>query len=413
MGKKEEKRPSKQNKLLAALLRALVFPRYLRRRNLSVARIGTENLKPPFLLLPSRGGPLDYIVAMRALSPHPLHFVLPSDLVHSAEVPLAAGMGIIIAKRHFRDADTMRKLKICVGEYRDAVAFFPEGRRTVDGTGAYFNGDAARFAKELGVPVAVLRMNGNYLSCPPWNGQDSKVPLYAELVSVADEEEIKTLSAEELHARICERIKTDDYAYQRAHAYEVNGAHRADGLHRILYQCPHCHAEFMTYSEDTRLWCASCGRGWQLSEFGELLAEEGETPFSAVPEWTQWERQNLRKKIESGDYSFGMEVFVRTSLGGRRFSRKRKGILTQTKEGTALEFPDTKERIEWKNDELWGLHIEYDYRRSKSSKSWGDVADLPKGDARYYVVFTERDRLTKFAFATDEIYQLSLQAARN
>lgn len=409
MGKKEEKKPSKQNKLLAAFMRAAVFPRYLRRRNLSVARIGTEHLKPPFLLLPSRGGPLDYIVAMRALSPHPLHFVLPADLVHSAEVPLALGMGIIIAGRHFKDAETVRKLKVCVREYGDAVAFFPEGRRTVDGTGTYFNEDAARFAKELGIPVAVLKMNGNYLSCPGWSGRDNKAPLYAELIAVAGAEEVETLSVEELHGRIREKIATDDYAYQRARAYEWTDEHRADGLHRILYQCPHCRSEFMTYSEDTRLWCASCGREWTFGETGELSATAGETLFSAVPDWTEWEREFLRKRIASGDYRFGTEVTVRTTAGGKKFSRKRKGILTQTREGTALEFPDTKERVEWKSDELWGLHIEYDYRRRKSAKSWGDMADLPKGSLCYYLFFGERDRLTKFAFATDEIYKFAVQ----
>ena len=34
--------------------------------------------------------------------------------------------------------------------------------------------------------------------------------------------------------------------------------HRAEGLHRVLYQCPHCGTEFQMASEGSRLFCKHC-----------------------------------------------------------------------------------------------------------------------------------------------------------
>jgi len=396
VGKKSEKKPCKPNGFLTALIKTFAFPRYLRGRNLSVGRIGTEGLKPPFLLLPSRGSALDYVVAVRAVQPYKIHVVLPSDLIASPLHPLARKLGIV-----FGGENTARALKYCTEEYKNAVALFPGRTRSFDGKATFISKDAARLAKELNVPVVVLRMNGNYLSSPCWNGEDNRVPLYAELIKVADGEEIKNISVDELHKKIKEQIATDDYAYQLRRGIETAGDRQANGLHRILYRCPHCRAEFMTYSEDARIWCASCGRGYKMTAFGELVAEEGETVFSSVPQWTEWERHLVEHELGGDDYRFGSEVFVRTSSGGKKFSPKRKGILTQTKDGTALEFTDTKERVEWTNKELGGVAFAYDYKKRKSAKSWGDLACFPKGDQRYFVFFTERDRLTKFAFAAE------------
>ncbi len=361
-----------------------------------MGKIGTEGLKPPFLLLPSRGGALDYIVAMRAVQPYKLNVVLPSDLIASPLHPLARKLGIV-----FGGENTANALKVCTEEYKTAVSLFPQRTRSFDGKATFLSKDVARLAKDLNVPVVVLRMNGNYLSSPCWNGEDSRIPLYAELIMIADGAEIQHISVEELHERIKEQIATDDYAYQIRRGIETAGDRQANGLHRILYRCPHCRAEFMTYSENARIWCASCGRGYKMTAFGELVAEEGETLFSSVPQWTGWERRLVEHELLSGDYRFGSEVCVRTSLGGKKFSPKRKGILTQTKEGTALEFPDTKERVKWTNKELGGVAFAYDYKKRRSAKSWGDVACFPKGELKYFVFFTERDRLTKFAFAAE------------
>ena len=91
-------------------------------------------------------------------------------------------------------------------------------------------------------------------------GKKTSPPLRCELECVATAKEVKALPADELNRRVHEAMQRDDYAYQRAEGIEIKNPRRADGLHNILYQCPHCGKEFMMYSEGTRLWCASCGK---------------------------------------------------------------------------------------------------------------------------------------------------------
>ena len=65
------------------------------------------------------------------------------------------------------------------------------------------------------------------------------------------------------------------------------------GLHKVLYQCPHCKAEYHMMSEGSRIWCEECTKVWEMSEYGELTAVEGSTEFSHIPDWYEWERANV------------------------------------------------------------------------------------------------------------------------
>ena len=48
--------------------------------------------------------------------------------------------------------------------------------------------------------------------------------------------------------------------------------------------------------------CEHCGKRWTMLENGQLQAAEGETEFAHVPDWFEWERQQVRKQIEDGTY---------------------------------------------------------------------------------------------------------------
>ena len=273
-------------------------------------------------------------------------------------------------------------------------------------------------AKYANVPIVVLRMYGTYLASPQWNKPEQVVPLAAELECVATAEEAKTLSAQELNERIFHAMQRDDYEYQRKNSIELDYPKRADGLHHILYQCPHCGTEFKMYSEGTRLWCASCGKGWQVSKLNTLSAEEGETEFEFIPDWVKWERQNVRAEVRSGSYRFEGEVTVHTLPNAKRFYDQGRGKLVQTFEGTRLTckaYGEEKELF-WTAQELESVHIEYDYpfRKDKYKKNiFGDCIDISEQDDSYWLhPVDKRDRLTKFSLATEEIYVYALERMR-
>ena len=236
------------------------------------------------------------------------------------------------------------------------------------------------------------------------------MPLEAELECIATEEEVKTLSVPELNARIREKLDRDDFSWQYERGYRNVSPTRAQGLHSILYQCPHCKTQFEMHSEGTRLWCEACGKSWQMTELSRLVAENGETEFEHIPDWTAWERANVREEVRSGTYRFESEVHVHTLPNAKRFYDQGRGRLVQTAEGTVLDCTAYGEpkHLEWSAAELESVHIEYDYpyNKKKYKKNIiGDCVDISTPDDSYWCAPVGlRDQITKISYATEEIY---------
>jgi hypothetical protein len=71
----------------------------------------------------------------------------------------------------------------------------------------------------------------------------------------------------------------DEYKWQRDNNIHIDFPQRAEGLHRVLYQCPHCLTEHEMDSKDDELWCNHCNKHWKMDTLGELHAVEGPTEF--------------------------------------------------------------------------------------------------------------------------------------
>ncbi|MDE7158033.1 MAG: hypothetical protein K2N74_00500 [Clostridiales bacterium] len=406
------RKPLKPSKFWMWIARSFAIPPYFRGRKLNVNKIGMDGIKPPYLLFCTHAGMIDFPVMYRAIAPYNANNVVAIDAMRDVGDWLMRKLGCICKRKFVHDYHLIRNLKYCVDHYGIAC-MYPEARYSLDGTTSFLPESLAKISKLLKVPVVVLRMHGNFISGPQWNKEEKRVPLYAELELVATAEEAQALSVDELNEKIHSKLQIDDFAYQRDRALEIDNPRRANGLHHILYQCPHCGREFQMYSEGTRIWCASCGKAWQMGIYGELTAEEGETEFSHIPDWTKWERENVRNEVRSGTYRFEDEVTVHTLPGAKRFYDQGKGRLTQTADGTHLECTAYGEKVDlfWAGNELESVHIEYDYPYNKKKyrkNIFGDCVDISVTDDSYWLhPVNLRDQLTKISFATEEIYFLA------
>ena len=63
-------------------------------------------------------------------------------------------------------------------------------------------------------------------------------------------------------------------------------------------------------SKGTKLFCTKCNHSWNLNEDGSLSCLEDETKFSSITSWFEWEREEVRKELISGTYSFYDDVDV-------------------------------------------------------------------------------------------------------
>ena len=74
-----------------------------------------------------------------------------------------------------------------------------------------------------------------------------------------------------------------------------------------------------------------------MDEYGRMEAMKGETEFSHIPDWSNWERECVRKEIEDGTYYFEDTVRVETLPGSLKFYHQGEGKLIQTPTETRVE----------------------------------------------------------------------------
>lgn len=390
----------------------------LKGRELTKVRIKMDGIKPPYLLFVTHGSMLDFPAMYKAVEPYSANNVVAIDAIRDVGDYLMRQLGCICKRKFVKDYYLISNMRYCADKYKSIVCVYPEARYSLDGTTAFLPDSLGKMCKLMKVPVVVLRLYGTFISAPQWNKPEQKLPLRTELELVATAEEAKSLSAEELNARIRKAMARDDYKYQKENKIKNTYSHRADGLHNILYQCPHCKKEFEMYSEGTRLWCKACDKSWQMTEYGELEAESGETEFSHIPDWGKWERENVREEVRSGKYRFEADVTVHTLPNAKRFLDQGKGKLVQTVEGTHLTCNAYGKPVDitWAGTELESVHIEYDYpfRKEKYKDNiFGDCLDISVRDDSFWLhPIGLRDQLTKISFATEEIYFLACEKTK-
>ena len=412
------RKPLRPSKFWMWLARNFAIRPRLKGRKVTVVKQNMEGIRPPYLLFVTHASMLDFPAMYTAVAPYDANNVVAIDAIRDVGDFLMRRLGCICKRKFVKDLHLIRNMRYCAEHYDTIVCVYPEARYSLDGTTGFLPDSLGKMCKLMNVPAVVLRLYGTFVNAPQWNKDEQYLPIRCELECIATAEEVRTLPAEELNRRAHEALQRDDYAYQRAEGLELENPRRADGLHNILYQCPHCGKEFMVYSEGTRLWCASCGKGWQMSTLSELTAEEGETEFSHIPDWMKWERENVRREVREGRYRFEADVTVHTLPNAKRFYDQGKGKFIQTCEGTRIlctAYGEEKD-LYWAGTELESVHIEYDYpyRKDKYKKNiFGDCIDISTHDDSFWLhPIGLRDRLTKVSLATEEIYLLAKEKVK-
>ena len=371
------------------------------KHKVKIDKSGFKGMKPPYLLLANHNAFMDIKVLTLATFPHPKNYVIAIDGYLERE-KLIRMIGGICKRKFTTDLQLIKHLEYSVKHKRVPV-IFPEARYSLCGTTAIISTSLARLCKHLDVPVVMLMMHGHHINSPFWNLTDRKVKgLQAEIKCIIRKEELEHLTFDEINERIQNAFIYDEYKWQKDNNIHVTYEGRAEGLHKVLYKCPHCNTEYQMTSKKNQLICQACHHVWEYSELGELKAIEGETYFSHIPDWYEWERSEVRKEIENGTYHFEGEVHT-SMMPKDRFVDIGKGYLIHDMNGFKLtgEFKGEKYEIELPASKTYGVHIEYEYLGK-----FGDCVDLNTLDNTYYVYpHGNKFSVTKFSLATEELYK--------
>ena len=375
-----------------------------------IRRHGTEGLEPPYLMLCNHNAFMDFKVATRTIYPHRANYVVAIDGFIGRE-ELLRRVGCICKRKFTNDITLIRQLKAVI-DNGDVAMIYPEARYSLCGTTAVLPASLGKLCKLLKVPVVTLICHGHHVNSPFWNLHDRGVkPTEADFTLLFTPEELKELPADEINRRIVEAFQYDDFAWQKEKGIRTPYPGRAEGLHKVLYQCPCCGTEFHMSSSGTQLRCDACGKSWTMSELGELSAVEGETEFSHIPDWYEWERANVRREVERGSYTSGMlPVTVDTLPNAKKFIRLGEGVMVHDMAGFTVRGTDVDgdpfEMIK-PVPSLYSCHIEYEYLGKH-----GDCVDLNTLEDTWYIYPHDCDfSVTKMALATEELYFAHRRAA--
>jgi len=280
---------------------------------------------------------------------------------------------------------------------------YPEARYSISGTTAILPPSLGKLAKLLGVPVVVLNTHGHYINSSVWNLKPKKVPVDADFTQIVTKEQLAQLSVGEINDRIAEAFCYDEFKWQKERGVLVKDPNRAKGLEKVLYKCPHCGVERKMYPDGARLKCGACGKSYLYREDGEMAAEEGNTEFSHIPDWYEWERACVRQEIERGEYKTEDIVDVDSLPNSKGFINMGEGKFVHDENGLRVTFSEngTPKVFEKVVKENYSCHIEFEYNDK------GDCVSFSKGDDTYYFYFKNlKNVIVKVHFAVEELYKI-------
>ena len=375
-----------------------------------VEKINMEGLKPPYMFLSNHMSFIDFELAAMGTFPHRVNNVVNIDGYYLRPW-LMEWIGAICTRKFTTDLHLVRSIRKVLSR-GDILGMYPEARYSPCGTRAFLPNSIGTMVKRNKMPVVAIVHRGNYLHAPFWNfRQKRKVPLHTTLTQILTAEQIEALTPDEINKIISDALYYNEYEYQKENGILIKEPYRAEGMHKILYKCPHCMAEGKMASKGAEIYCEECGKRWFLREDGDLEATSGETEFSHVPDWFLWEREEVRREIERGEYSFADEVDVYSQprawnfihLGGARLTH-------DPEEGFILEgeYRDAPYRIQRTPRQQNSLHIEYDYCYIKPF----DCVEISTENDSFTCYPKKQNVVTKLAFATEIIYENSMKGMR-
>ena len=403
--KPAHRKPLRPNMILSTAVRVLAEWDLIPARFTHTTE-GMEKLDPkePVLILMNHSSFIDLKIVSRIFYPKPYGIVCTFDTLVGKSW-LMRLLGCIPTQKFVSDLTLIKDMEYMLKEKKTSVLMFPEAGYSFDGKTTTLPRKMGIVLKKLDVPVVTVITEGAFARDPLYNMlQLRKVKVSAKGKCLLTRQEIKEKTVAELDAMIDEAFSFDNFAWQQENGILIKEKFRADGLNRILYQCAHCGTEGKMEGSGTILKCHHCGKEYELTEDGYLRALEGETEFSHVPDWYDWQRQNVRKELEEGSYSLDTDVDIAVLTNYKALYKVGSGRLKHDAEGFHLTGCDGK--LDYKQSPLSSHSLNSDYFWYEM----GDVIGIGNRDMLYYCFPKgSGDVVGKTRLAVEELYKMKKQ----
>jgi hypothetical protein len=318
-------------------------------------------------------------------------------------------IGCIPTNKFIADFVMVKNMKYALETLKSSVLMYPEASYSFDGTATPLPETLGRCLKVLNVPVLLIRTYGAFARNPLYNNlQVRKVDVSADVKYLLSPEDIQNKTVDELNAILKQEFTFDNWKWQQENKVIINEPFRADCLNRVLYKCCVCGDEGNMKGYQTKLKYMHCGAKWTLGETGflEMISnghstEKGSpTPFTHVPDWYNWQREQVRKEIDDDIYRIDADVDIYMLVDTKAIYKVGTGHLTHSLDGFVLDGSDGKLHYEQKPKASYSLYSDYYWYEIGDMICIGDMKTLyycfPKGTG---------DIVAKARIGTEELYK--------
>ena len=406
MAKKRPKhrKPLRPLFLLQIVVRVLaifdLWPTKFTYRTHGMEKIGK---KEPCLILMNHSSFIDLKIASKIFFPKRYGIVCTSDgFVGFCMSLLMRLLGCIPTQKFVTDISLIKDMEYLLKRKKTSILMYPEASYSFDGTATPLPRKMGVLLKKLGVPVVTVITKGAFARDPLYNClQKRKVQVSADVTCLATAEEVKSMTVAQLDELLDKAFGFDNFKWQQENNIKIDEPFRADGLNRILYKCPHCGTEGKTEGKGTTLTCHSCGKVYELTEYGYLKATDGDSAFVHIPDWYAWERGEVRKELEEGTYKLDVPVKIGMMVNYNAIYMVGEGRLTHTLAGFTLTGCDGQLRYTQGPLSCYGLYADYYWYEI------GDMICIGNNDVLYYCFPQDTgDVVAKTRIAAEELYKL-------
>ena len=238
-----------------------------------------------YLILMNHQTPLDQFFVEMAFR-GPIYYIASEDLFSKGWISSVIRWLVapIPIKKQTTDINAVRNC-IRVAREGGTIAMAPEGNRTYSGRTEYMNPAVGGLARKLGLPIALLRIEGGYGVEPRWSNVTRRGRMRAYVSRVIEPEEYKSLTGEQVYELIREGLYVDEAVADGI----FKSAKKAEYLERAVYVCPFCGlAEFESSGND--IHCKKCGRTVTYGEDKGLTGKGFDFPFPFVRQWYDYQK---------------------------------------------------------------------------------------------------------------------------
>ena len=408
MPKPKHRKPIRPNMFFRTLMRVVSIPD-LAATDFTCEKIGMEKLgkKEPCLYLMNHCSFIDLEIAATILYPRPFNIICTSDGFVGKDWLMHA-IGCIPTNKFTSDLHLLRDMTHAVKKLGNSVLMYPEASYSFDGTSTPLPETLGGCLKLLGVPVVMIRTFGSFSRNPLYNNlKRRKVKVSAEMEYILSPEDIKEKTPAELNEILKKNFTFDYWGWQKENGVKITEDFRAEGLNRVLYKCPHCLTEGKMSVDGISVVCEACGKAYDLTEDGTLMAKDGESAFTHIPDWYAWERECVKNEILNDQYRLQVPVDICMLMDTKHVYRVGEGELTHTKDGFRLVGCDGKLDYTQSGISSYSLYSDF---------YWYEIGDvICIGDSKMlYYCFPkcEGDFVAKTRLAAEEIYKIEKEKKR-